>query len=578
VVFTALFSCSKKDTSVPVSGVSLSEIEYNIEVDGQLTLLATVIPANAVNRTVIWTSDAPDVAKVELILNENGIPVGSVTALKVGKANIIVTTTSGKKIAKCAITVVAKKILVDKIEIKSENDYVYKGSTLQLETVINPANATDKKIIWSSTDPNVANIDENGLVLGVGVGTTEIQAKIGKCITTCNISVRIHVESVLIEPKTGSVLVGKTLKIKASVLPDGATDKTLIWKSFSSSSASVDKDGVVTGLRADHGVKITASSKDGGKEAVFIIDIAAPIEITNPAFKARLLELGVDKDKDGSINTYEASLITKLELHSDKDDDYSEISNLDGIEYFINLETLICQKTRLEYLELESENSENSSLGNPKLKVLDLKGSTFVKTLSCINLQLTNLKITGLNDLEKLECIGNLSPDFVINEGEPAIVAGPPTDNEIHGFSNLTSINFSSCSAIKRLVIENNGVTKLNLKDCSNLEIFECVYNSKLTSLDLSDCTKLINLNVSRNKLSSLTLGECNNLIELDCRYNKFTEIDISKCPNITSFGCDNPDNKNDEALLKTVYVWSSFVKGNLKICKIPNNVTIIKR
>lgn len=579
VVFTALFSCSKKETTVAVSGVNLNETEATLEVDGTLTLSATVLPANAVNKAVTWTSDAPEVATVELVLNENGVPTGVVKAIKKGEANIIATTTSGKKSSQCALTVIDKKIPVTDIKIKSEGDvkYVYKGSTLELGTNILPSNATNKEITWTSSKVDVATIDENGVITGLQAGTTEIQATNGEITDKWNIAVRVHVESVSIEPKTGSVLVGKTLQINASLLPDSATDKTLLWSSSSNSCAPVDENGLVTAKVRGNYI-ITATSNEGRKKATFKINIAAPVNITDDAFKAKLVELGVDKDKDGIINTYEASLVTELDLSGEQGNP-SEISDLSTIKSFVNLETLKCKYTKLVSLEIvNEENVDGQTLGNPKLKVLDLEGSYTVENLSCIEVQLTDLNIFGLGALTKLECVGNNCSDFVINRGVIANAGGEPADNEIHALSKLKSINFSDCLGLSKLVIENTGVNKINLDNCSNLNELDCVSNLSLVTLDISDCTEITNLIVSRNVLTSLVLGTCHKLKLLDCRYNKFSEIDISTCNNLNTFVCTSPGRPEDEKLLKTIYVGTSFVKENLASFDVPATANIVKK
>lgn len=546
VVFTTLFSCSKKETSVSVSGVSLSEVEYTLEVDGQLTLLATVSPANAVNKTVIWTSDAPDVAKVELVLNENGVPVGSVTALKVGEANIVATTTSGKKIAKCVITVIEKKIFVEKLEIKSINDYVYKGSTLQIDAIIKPGNATERQIIWTSSNTNVANIDDTGLIKGVGVGTTEIQAKIGKKIATCNISVKEHVESLVIDPKLGYVIVGKTLQVNASVLPETATDKTLVWSTSSKSCAPVDKNGLVTAIAKgiytvtatpmEYCVKNDKGEYTPKKDAInatFEITIAEIINIEDKLFLKELVEQGIDGNPgvkidindDKKIDTYEASLATELIIDNTDLAGQDRITDLSGVKSFENIKKLKCKNIDIVSLDVSDIN----------LEVLELTNVTNLKELICAGNNSTSFEITGCSRMINLKTI-----DLSGCAGLKVF--------DCHK-SGVTSINLSGCTGLTNLNCSECLLKKLDLSHCSALSVLLCDLNKKMNRLNVSNCPSLTELSCLGSNLENLDITVCSNLIKLNCQENQIGLLDISKCTKLEFMSCvENP--------LTIIYSW----------------------
>lgn len=81
----------------PVTDVSLNIVEKGLAINETFQLIATVNPANATNKSVLWETSAPDIATVD----ENG----NVKAIKTGTANIIVTTVNGQKKQECRIVV-----------------------------------------------------------------------------------------------------------------------------------------------------------------------------------------------------------------------------------------------------------------------------------------------------------------------------------------------------------------------------------------------------------------------------------------------------------------------------------------
>ena len=91
------FAACKKDSLIYVTGVEIDATELELEVGGKAVLTATVLPENATDKTVTWTSSAPDIASVD----ENG----TISGLSAGNAVVTVTTTDGGKTAECKITV-----------------------------------------------------------------------------------------------------------------------------------------------------------------------------------------------------------------------------------------------------------------------------------------------------------------------------------------------------------------------------------------------------------------------------------------------------------------------------------------
>ena len=153
-----------------VTGVSLSSDTLTLDVGGTATLTATVLPDNATNKRVTWTSSDETVATVT---------DGLVTALKEGTATITVTTEDGSKTATCVVTVTAATVPVTGVTLSQTQASLYYNrtpNTLTLTATVAPDNATNQAVTWTSSDSTVAAVDQNGVVTALARGTAVITA------------------------------------------------------------------------------------------------------------------------------------------------------------------------------------------------------------------------------------------------------------------------------------------------------------------------------------------------------------------------------------------------------------------
>ena len=149
-------------TVTTATSVTLNKTSAKLKVGEKVTLTATVKPDDATDKTVTWTTSDATVASVS--------NSGLVTAKKVGKATI--TAKAGDKSATCAITVV--KTLVTSLSFQHEVYYLGKGEYRTLEYSISPDDATDRSVVWSSSNPKYVSVDQNGKVTAMSSGSTSI--------------------------------------------------------------------------------------------------------------------------------------------------------------------------------------------------------------------------------------------------------------------------------------------------------------------------------------------------------------------------------------------------------------------
>jgi len=165
--------------TVAVTGVTLSQTVALINVGDTLTLRATVQPNNATNKSITWAVTNPNVATV---IN------GFVTALSVGSTTVVVTTVDGTKTAQCNVTVdCVTGVTLDRTTVTLDIN-----TTQPLTATVQPSTATNKTATWSSSNPNIATVDNNGLVTTkTSAGTTTITAttQSGGKTATCTVTV-----------------------------------------------------------------------------------------------------------------------------------------------------------------------------------------------------------------------------------------------------------------------------------------------------------------------------------------------------------------------------------------------------
>lgn len=164
--------------TVSVESVSLDKTNLTLEEGASDYLTATINPSDATDKIVSWNSSDSGIATVD--------PNGKVTAVKEGTATI--TVHAGDKKADCSVTVQKKVIAVDVITLDKGNATLFVGNTLTLSATVLPNDATDKTVTWTSSNPSTATV-ENGVVTGIGIGTTVITATAGDKSATCSILV-----------------------------------------------------------------------------------------------------------------------------------------------------------------------------------------------------------------------------------------------------------------------------------------------------------------------------------------------------------------------------------------------------
>lgn len=261
---------------VPVTGITLDQPEITIEVlKDAKQLKATVEPANATNKDVVFSSSNTNVAVVS--------NTGLVTAINNGAATITVTSKENPSImAKCLVKVGAP-VLVTDVTVQPAELNLKTDGTYQLSVSVLPSNADERGVTFESSNTAVATVSASGLITAKGPGSATITVTAkdssGKK-ATCTVTVTQPVKGVTVSPSSVVIQKDNVQKLTASVVPENATNKKLIYKSSNETVAVVSNDGIIT-ARSEGWATITVCSEEN--QAIYgtcTVKVGLPVYVT----------------------------------------------------------------------------------------------------------------------------------------------------------------------------------------------------------------------------------------------------------------------------------------------------------
>ena len=259
---------------------------------------------------------------------------------------------------------------------------------------------------------------------------------------------------------------GETATLTATVFPENALNKTIIWSAEPADAVKLTDNGngscTVTALGGESAIVTAVSVANPAATAVcrvsfdylYLTNTALIEAIDNRATdsKGTRISVGWTKESDGTVkltpeNLQKIRAVTELNLDCFDFPSEERLKDLGGIEYFTGLTYLSC--------------------GGNNLTTLDVSGCTALTYLSCSYNRLTTLDVTNNTALTYLNC----------------------------GDNNLTTLNVSGCAALTNLDCSSNNLTTLNVSGCTALTTLNC-NDSNLTTLDVSGCAALTGLYV----------------------------------------------------------------------------------
>lgn len=232
---------------VQVDGIALSTGSLKLRRGNGAQITATVSPSNANNRTLCWQSGDESVATVD--------GNGWVCAKKAGTTAITASAQDGSGVSATCCVTVTEQVLVQKITICPPGD-IYVGDSVLMHAEIEPANAENKCLIWSSGGPNQASINPtsgllNANMLMLGLKITATAADGSGVSDTIEVDIRHKpvAETLTLSKKEVTMKVGEHVELYPSVCPAETVNKRVNWSTDNEDVVSLEPFGDINGIR-----------------------------------------------------------------------------------------------------------------------------------------------------------------------------------------------------------------------------------------------------------------------------------------------------------------------------------------
>jgi len=237
-----------------VTSITPDKSEITLNKGTEATINYTIAPSNATNKEVIFKSSDENIVKVD--------SKGKISAIGAGEAYI--TITSKDENVSTKIKVIVKEIKVEKIVLDKNEIILDQGTNRVIGYSIVPDNATNKEVIFKSSNENIVKVDSKGNISTIKSGTAyiTITSKDKNASTKIKVIVKeIKVEKIVLDKDEITLDQGTNRVIGYSIVPDNATSKEVIFKSSDENIVKVDSKGNISAIKSGTAY-ITIISKD----------------------------------------------------------------------------------------------------------------------------------------------------------------------------------------------------------------------------------------------------------------------------------------------------------------------------
>ena len=236
-------------------------------------------------------------------------------------------------------------------------------TTAQLRANVYPADATNKNVVWSSSDTSVAGVDENGVVSTCGAGTATVTATTvdggfkAQCTIRSNVY-NITVKGIFIENAVKAIPLGSEYALGAYIYPTSARDKSVYWESSDPDIVSVDSYGVMRALSEGYAV-ITARANNGFEDYFTVASVAEAgdsfvYEVISENVESRIAQLSVPVSYERVASDYNSALRTQLKQSPVVFTTNSRAASQSEVEQYLNPANLMQGANRYQFLDLSN--------------------------------------------------------------------------------------------------------------------------------------------------------------------------------------------------------------------------------
>lgn len=298
-----------------LKSISQDAARKTVHVDDSIILAPVFNPTTAYNKEMKWSVADSGIVRVEA----SGVSNAKVTGVKVGTTMVTGTSAEGGLSLSYLIDVVARpKANNTKVSLTPDSKFLKVGKSFYITASV--SGTSNKKVKWSTSNKKVASVSSGGKVKGRKIGTAYIKATArdgSGAYARCKVRVVRKVTKIKLNKYTGRVLIGNTMKLKATIKPKNATIRSVSWSSSNKAVATVSNTGRVLGV-GEGIVKIKAKAKDGsGKSATCIVRVSEPVEATGISVANNQITVAKGKIAQSGITLNPANSTTGIKYHSD---------------------------------------------------------------------------------------------------------------------------------------------------------------------------------------------------------------------------------------------------------------------
>ena len=337
------------------------------------------LPSGLNSSNIVWNSSNEKVAKV----NSNG----KVTAITYGST--IITASINGYSSTCVVSVNSDYVPVNGVTINKANLNITINSSESLVSSVSPNNASNKDVVWKSSNTSVATVDNNGKVVAKKIGTTIITASSSGYSSTCVVNVvdKIDLKGITLN-KTNLTLKEKGSEtLKVTFNPGNATNKKITWKSSNTSVVTVDNNGLVKALKPGSAT-VTVISNDGG--------YVATSKVTVEALSKKVSGVNLDKKELNLVAGEETSLKVNVTPS------YAENKN---VKWESSDEKIVTVKDGVVIAKRK---------GTAEIKVITEDGE--LEAICKVNVTSPPVKGISFKEKEKTIYVGNTETLFTVND------------------------------------------------------------------------------------------------------------------------------------------------------------------
>lgn len=373
---------------VPGEYIDTEKDEYVIYFDsGERTakINAGVAPANASVRELTFSSSDENVVTVSQdgVITATNTPGNAVIYISGGTDK-----NGGALVKECRVEV-RRAVTGVSLSASDLSFFADMPTTAQLRANVIPADATNKRVIWSSSDTSVAGVDENGVVSTCGAGTATITATTvdGGFKAQCTIRSGVYnitVKGIFIENAVKEIPVGSDYALNAYIYPTSARDKSVYWDSSDPEIVSVDGNGVIHANSEGYAV-ITAKANNGLEDYFTVASVVSEgesfmYEVVSESVESRINQLAIPVKYSHVATGYSAALSTQLRQKPVVFTTNSRAASQSEVEQYLNPQNGMQGALRYQFLDLSTVSRVDARMLDVYLSnrgVLKGKGEVF---------------------------------------------------------------------------------------------------------------------------------------------------------------------------------------------------------